>query len=132
MIRNVESKGLGTRYYLWENSLNLFKKNPFFGNGISSKLNTTFNEFTINFNKVTHNSFLDLLTWVGIFGTIIYYRLIYYCFDIKDIMKNNLSFLIIVQIIAMFSLSWVYKDLFWVTLALCYIIKLEKNENITC
>jgi hypothetical protein len=132
LIRNSENEGLGTRYMLWSNSLELINKNLYFGSGISKQLNINYNYRTSFSAKVSHNSIIDLLSWVGIFGTISYYTLVYYCIDKRKILKKDLSILIIIQMIAMLSLSWVYKDLVWITLALGYVNKFQNNENITC
>ena len=131
LIRNKESSGLGTRYYLWQSTLDLVQKKPFFGNGISPNIIKNFNEMKIQSSVVSHNSILDILSWLGIVGLFIYLTLFYKCINFKNFINNKFSILLLLQLVAMMSLSWVYKDIVWITLAISFIFKLHYIENIT-
>ena len=131
LIRNEESNGLGTRYYLWQSTIELVQEKPILGNGISLDIVKNYNEINIQRGEVSHNSILDILSWLGIVGLIIFFTIVYKCINLKNFVKNKISILLFIQFCAMLTLSWVYKDIVWITLAISLIFKLHHNESVT-
>jgi len=125
------------RTELWMSGLDGFMQNPFFGNGGGIKTSIDFNYLNVGDDNVFHSTFIQLLFH---FGAFVFMAFIYYLFKItpsrtdlkKSISYTNVFFVcMITSLVALFSLSWLWKEIFWIICSILIINKILYNENST-
>lgn len=75
-MSELERQDLGGRMPIWEATIEIIQKNPFFGVGIGEFANQI--EFSLGRVRAVHNEFLTVLVYGGIVGLIWFLLFLYY------------------------------------------------------
>jgi len=118
------------RVDFWKNAIELFPHRPFIGYGLSPFASRYYNGIGTGTPNVMHNIFIQTLFQLGLFGLISLILLLKHPFENKILFKLRekdkvllqpyLSFLIL--LFGGMSLSWLWRELIWIYLAVCYAI----------
>jgi O-antigen ligase len=111
---NINNQG-SDRFILWFNGVESIKDSPLLGNGPGAH-----SGFYGPFEGVeAHNTFIDMLSQVGLIGTIVFFIFTFYLYHKGSLVDNASSFFII---IVLFSFSFFHfvlrQPLFWFCLFL--------------
>jgi O-antigen ligase len=117
---SLEAGDLGGRVEIWRQSIAYWFQNPIIGIG-SGALDSPF-----VLNTVAHNTFLSVLTEVGIIGLFIFFCILLVTLlsalrQRKDFAKLWITVLA-VWAIGVFTLTWEYKKVTWLLLTLIMVI----------
>jgi O-antigen ligase len=116
---SISAGDLGGRIPLWQQSLAYFSASPIIGIG-SGALNSS-----IMLGTVAHNTFISVLTELGIFGFILFIFILFYVLYAAIIQKNDLSKLWIsvlsIWVIGVSTLTWEYRKVTWLILTLIIV-----------
>jgi O-antigen ligase len=123
---SLETGDLGGRVEIWRQSIAYWFQNPIIGIG-SGALDSPF-----VLNTVAHNTFLSVLTEVGIIGLIIFFCILLVTLysalrQRKDFAKLWITVLAI-WAIGVFTLTWEFKKVTWLLLALIWVVNYADNH----
>ena len=141
LIRFTESVSSGKndltsgRTELWLSGIDGFIKNPILGNGGSIKTSIEFNYLNIRDDNVFHNTFVQLLFHFGLLMFLVFTSFLYKISPSRSDINNPFSHskvllvCLFTLLVPLFSLSWLWKEIFWIFCSLLVINKILYNEN---
>lgn len=133
---SVDDNGSG-RLEIWENGMQLFADNQYFGIGIYNY--RAYSNAIFNNDHYMHNTFLEVLTESGIIGFSLYITIFFWIFydfylhRSKVIDTRYLVATLISMLIFMSSLSLVASEVFFLILAVIwrYLFEIEQHSKLS-
>jgi len=137
----LEDSGLssttGKRSDFWGNAIHLFPQRPIIGYGLSTYTSRYYNMLGTGIDAVMHNIFFQTLIQLGLLGVVVLFLAIKKPFSNKYIFKQKdktllLPFLaLLILLFGGMSLSWLWREVIWINLAICYVLadQIKPNEN---
>ena len=125
------------RTYFWASGITGFLESPLYGHGSSNLISKEYNLINISDYNVFHNSFIQVLFQLGVFGFIPFLYFIIKLIPKKHMLLNSSKYFtvfyisLIVILSAFLTLSWAWKEIFWIICALLLIFKIIYYENLT-
>jgi O-antigen ligase len=123
----IEDGNFTGRGYIWAQAFTYIEKKPFFGYGIGTSEEVLARSFPNFQKKSTHNTLIQLLFELGIFGLIIFIKLVYISIKeslkIKNKEKRHLVLSLIVMILIFgLTLALFRRKLLYVILVLPFVV----------
>jgi len=125
------------RTEFWVSGITGYLESPFYGHGSSNLISKEYNLINISDYNVFHNSFIQVLFQLGVFGFIPFLYFIIKLIPKHHMLLNSskyftvfyISFIVILS--GFLSLSWAWKEIFWIISAFLLILKIIYYENLT-
>lgn len=123
------------RTELWLSGIDGFINHPILGNGGNIKTSIDFNYLNIGDANVVHNTFIQLLFHFGLIMFLVFNFFLYKITPSRSDINNPFSYSKVLLVclftlfVPLFSLSWLWKEIFWIFCSLLIINKILYNEN---